>query len=149
MHVFGHMTEQFFSDCDSVAQMQRTKASSSADAPDTKKRKVMYSTYQKWRREFDCECKTATWLGCETEMSGGNDLLSAWTVVCARSTRTEFRAEETTVRDGSREQIHFVPATFVTTPIAISTSMRFPYSCMRKQLLEERAVALMHPLLQP
>ena len=77
MHVFGHMTEQFFSDCDSVAQMQRTKASSSADAPDTKKRKVMYSTYQKWRREFDCECKTATWLGCETEMSGGNDLLSA------------------------------------------------------------------------
>ena len=55
--------------------MKRTKASNKADVPDAKKRKVTYSTYEKWRRDFDRECKTVTWLGCEAEMSGGNELL--------------------------------------------------------------------------
>ena len=52
--------------------MKRATASGSAeDAPDPKKRKVMYSTYQKWRRDFDRDCHTVPWLGCETEMAGG------------------------------------------------------------------------------
>ena len=33
------------------------------DAPEPKKKKVMYSTYQKWRHNFDRNCRTITWLG--------------------------------------------------------------------------------------
>ena len=40
--------------------MKRSKGS------DTSKRKVQYSTFQKWKRELDRECKTVTWLDCET-----------------------------------------------------------------------------------
>ena len=29
------------------------------------------SRFQKWRREFDSELKTVTWMGCATETSGG------------------------------------------------------------------------------
>jgi len=41
------------------------------DALEPKKRKVTYFMYNKWRCDFDRECKTVTWLGCETEMAGG------------------------------------------------------------------------------
>ena len=51
--------------------MKRAKASSKSDTPDAKKRKVTYSTYEKWRRDFDRECKTVTWLGCESGISEG------------------------------------------------------------------------------
>ena len=52
--------------------MKRMTASNGAeDALEPKRRKVMYSTYEKWRRDFDRECKTVTWLGCETEIAGG------------------------------------------------------------------------------
>ena len=47
--------------------MKRARASE--EPPATKKRKVGYSTYQKWRRDFDGEYGTITWLACETEMS--------------------------------------------------------------------------------
>ena len=49
--------------------MKRARASE--EPPATKKRKVGYSTYQKWRRDFDGEYGTITWLACETEMSQG------------------------------------------------------------------------------
>ena len=52
--------------------MKRAATSSTTeDALEPKKRKVMYSTYKKWRRDFDRKCKTMMWLGCETEMTGG------------------------------------------------------------------------------
>ena len=35
------------------------------------KRKVTFSTYQKWRRDFDIEVKTVTWMDCATETSAG------------------------------------------------------------------------------
>jgi len=38
---------------------------------DSSKRKVQYSTFQKWKRELDRECKTFTWLDCETVVEGG------------------------------------------------------------------------------
>ena len=33
------------------------------------KRKVTFSTYQKWRRDFDIGLKTVTWMDCATETS--------------------------------------------------------------------------------
>ena len=35
------------------------------------KRTVTFSTYQKWRRDFDSELKTVTWMDCATETSDG------------------------------------------------------------------------------
>ena len=60
--------------------MKRAAASTRAeDAPEQKKRKVLYSTHKKWRRDFDfdfdfdfdCNCQTVTWLVCEMEIAAG------------------------------------------------------------------------------
>ena len=36
---------------------------------------MMYSMYEKWWCDFDRECKTVTWLGCETRTSGGKQVV--------------------------------------------------------------------------
>ena len=40
-----------------------------------------FSTYQKWRREFDSELKTVTWVDCATETSGGKTNVLQCTVI--------------------------------------------------------------------
>ena len=51
--------------------MKRASGSALADAAaDPNRRKVTYPTYQKWRRDFDRDCKAVTWLECKTEMAG-------------------------------------------------------------------------------
>ena len=47
------------------------RAQASEEASGAKRRRVLYSTYQKWRRDFDRDHKTVSWLGCETEFSEG------------------------------------------------------------------------------
>jgi len=67
--VFSESTLNF-ANCS--GRMKRAATSSTTeDALEPKKRKVTYSTYKKWRHDFDRKCKTVTWLGCETEMAGG------------------------------------------------------------------------------
>ena len=44
----------------------RKRCSDSVTSEGGKKRRVSYSTYIKWRREFDKECKTISWLDCDT-----------------------------------------------------------------------------------
>ena len=57
--------------------MKRSDPSSSeASAPEPKKRKVAYSTYQKWRSELDRDCHTVTWLDCDTEVSGKKKIVT-------------------------------------------------------------------------
>ena len=36
--------------------------------PDSKKRRVAYSTYSKWKAEMDKNCQTMTWLECDSEV---------------------------------------------------------------------------------
>ncbi len=45
-------------------------------APEPKKRKVAYATYQKWRRDFDRDHKTVAWLKCNTEFEGGKRVVT-------------------------------------------------------------------------
>ena len=40
------------------------------------KRKVTFSTYQKWRHDFYSELKAVTWMGCATETSAGNTYMT-------------------------------------------------------------------------
>ena len=56
-----------------VENMKRTQTSQ--EAPTAKKRKVLYSTYQKWQREFDRAYTIITWLGCKTEMLEGKHVV--------------------------------------------------------------------------
>ena len=58
--------------------MKRSDPSSSseASAPESKKRKVAYSTYQKWMTELDRDCQTVTWLECDTEVSGKKKIVT-------------------------------------------------------------------------
>ena len=49
------------------------------------KRKVTFSTYQKWRRDFDSELKTVTWMGCATEASAGKMYVTHLKcIICAK-----------------------------------------------------------------
>ena len=45
------------------------------DMPTAKKRKVAYSTFQKWERDFDREYETITWLDCKTSVKGGTKVV--------------------------------------------------------------------------
>ena len=58
--------------------MKRSDPSSSseASAPESKKRKVAYSTYQKWKTELDRDCQTVSWLECDTEVSGKKKIVT-------------------------------------------------------------------------
>ena len=46
------------------------RSSNDASAPELKKRKVVYSTYQKRKADLDRDCQTIIWLNCDTEVSG-------------------------------------------------------------------------------
>ena len=52
--------------------MKRTRNTST---PAENKRKVTYVTFQKWKREFDKECKTVTWLDCESSVEDGTKVV--------------------------------------------------------------------------
>ena len=42
--------------------MKRASSSETALAPEAKKRKVVYTTFSKWKVDMDKECQTVTWL---------------------------------------------------------------------------------------
>ena len=65
-------------------RMKRSDQSSSSDAsaPELKKRKVAYSTYQKWKTR---DCQTITWLNCDTEVSEKQKIVTRLRcAVCSR-----------------------------------------------------------------
>ena len=41
-----------------------------------KKHRVIHGTYLKWRRDFDRDCCTASWLECETELECGKKFVT-------------------------------------------------------------------------
>ena len=40
-----------------------------------KKRKVMYVTFERWKHKFDKDCKTITWLDCESSVEVGTKVV--------------------------------------------------------------------------
>ena len=74
--------------------MKRSKCS------DMSKRKVQYSTFQKWIRELDCECKTVTWPDCETVVEGGPKVVKKLKCVVSMKFRSQSCVKETSVIDG-------------------------------------------------
>ena len=42
-----------------------------------KKRKVAYTTFEKWRHDFDREFEIVSWLECESAVEGGTKVMSA------------------------------------------------------------------------
>ena len=43
---------------------------------DTKRRRVAYTTFQKWQRELDREYQTMSWLDCSSEYENGKKVVS-------------------------------------------------------------------------
>ena len=54
----------------SSSASSRKRSCSDAVTNEGKKRSVSYSTYVKWRREFDKECQTISWLDCNVTGKG-------------------------------------------------------------------------------
>ena len=61
-----------------VMKRIRPKETESTTKVPTTKRKVSYSMYmyQKWQRDMDGDCKSVTWLDCETGFEGGRKVVS-------------------------------------------------------------------------
>ena len=51
--------------------MKRSHSDPHGGCSEPKRRTVGYSTFQKWRQELDKECRTVSWLDCETSDAGG------------------------------------------------------------------------------
>ena len=55
--------------------MKRAQSCNTSYASQEKKRKVSFATFEKWRRDFDCEFKTVSWLECESAVEGGTKVV--------------------------------------------------------------------------
>ena len=116
--------------CDIVEEDQ-AEEDSTEDA-EAKSRKVMFATYQKWRRDFDIELTTVTWLSCETEISAGKVYVKR--LKCSICTR--YNSKIIGRRNFSDRWI--TGADYLRTsnmPRVINTSMQCRYYTKRKQLL--------------
>ena len=56
-----------------------------------RKRYIQYDTFKKWKRNLDKECKTITWLECETVMECGRKMMRA--LKCSVCTKFRTRIE--------------------------------------------------------
>ena len=59
----------------SSSSRKRTYSDSATTVTEGKKRSVSYSTYVKWRREFDKECQTISWLDCDVTGKEGKRIV--------------------------------------------------------------------------
>ena len=55
--------------------MKRAQSYNTSYASQEKKRKVSFATFEKWRRDFDREFKTVSWLECESAVEGGTKVV--------------------------------------------------------------------------
>ena len=55
--------------------MKRAQSCNTSYASQEKKRKVSFATFEKWRRDFDREFKTVSWLECESTVEGGTKVV--------------------------------------------------------------------------
>ena len=52
------------------ARVKRRNPSEEDSQPPSKKRSVSYVTFSRWKKEFDGQCKTMSWLECDTVYGG-------------------------------------------------------------------------------
>ena len=52
------------------ARMKRRNPSEEDSQPPSKKRSVSYVTFSRWKKKFDGQCKTMSWLECDTVYGG-------------------------------------------------------------------------------
>ena len=81
--------------------IKRASSLGEASAPETKKRKVTYATFKKWKAEIDKECQTVTWLDCDMEAQAGKRFVTK--LRC--STCTKFKMEIVSRRNFSERWI--------------------------------------------
>ena len=55
--------------------MKRPRSCNTSGTSQEKKRKVAYTTSEKWRRDFDREFETVSWLECESAVEGGTKVV--------------------------------------------------------------------------
>ena len=56
--------------------MKRAISSSSSSDSDAKKRRVTYDTFTKWKRDYDRELQTLTWLNCHSQFDSGKRVVT-------------------------------------------------------------------------
>ena len=55
--------------------MKQAQSCNTSYASQEKKRKVSFATFEKWRRDFNREFKTVSWLECESAVEGGTKVV--------------------------------------------------------------------------
>ena len=57
---------------------------STSSASEAKKRRVTYSTFAKWQRDYDRELQTLTGLNCESEFDHGKVVMKLSCSICSK-----------------------------------------------------------------
>ena len=107
--------------------MKRSGQSSSSDASaplESKKRKIAYSTYQKWKTELDRDCQTITWLDCDTEVSGEKKIVTRLRCAVCSKFKASIATRKILVRSGFGVPSQFAPVTFEIMPRLTSIPMQ-------------------------
>ena len=71
--------------------MSKRKRSSGPDGPETRKEKVTYTNFLKWRKDFDRNYHSVSWLECETETVGGKRTVSCLKCTVCRKFKDAIR----------------------------------------------------------
>ena len=82
----NHVCTEYF-DCglQYFSVMKRKRQSTLGETSVVKKRTTAHSTFEKWKRDFDREFKTVTWLECESTVEGGAKVVTKLKcIVCSK-----------------------------------------------------------------
>ena len=84
------------------AVMKRVLSSSAeTSTSEAKKWKVTYATYQKWKSELEHDCRTVSWLDCESKVVAGKRMVSK----LRSSTCAKFKVKIVSCRNFSNRWI--------------------------------------------
>ena len=102
--------EQKLLEC-TICMMKRARLSAHTKGPEAKKRTITYSTYRKWKQDFDQDYQMVTWLDCNKETEDDKEIVTSLKcIVC-----TKFK-------ETIKQRINFIKrAILETTPKVIST----------------------------
>ena len=84
------------------------------------KKRVTHDTFTKWQRDFDRECRTMTWLHCETGTESGKKIVEKLKCRVCTKLSIKFGGERTLATNGSAEPTLFALAMSATTPTMTS-----------------------------
>ena len=109
--IMGVVNAHAPSTCEKMKRLSSpaSSSSSSTGAPEAKRRKVKYETYQHWITQYDRECLTASWLDCEVETLAGKRYVTKLKCRICQAIKLWWEAKQR--RPNQSQRKHYQPRT--------------------------------------